>query len=424
MTQKLIPIEGALREVNLQPTVPEGSFLSEPYTIVKNLQPRPTEWSEGGKPIYDRLPAASQRYNLNFTLDDNTAYPYIPYGEGYTGPTSMAVQTSGENKFLVIQAGKIVWKFGTLETDPVIIDLEKVGFGSAQYLLAYQLYYDDAPIPSKYEVSDFSLSGLTLDIRSNTDSVSGWRYTPDKAFTDSDDFFWSNYDNFFPNYYEEAELSWQTPLPCAFSKITLRFPYGHSPAGEATLSVMACSEEDYEFCSNPNWEYMQSIDYQVDADGVFYEFIVEDPIFNRGWKVEWEHNKVAVQSVSVSGVVTLMKRPATASTNYSLVAYPTNSIPESFTNSQGEKVPLVLCKLAYVDIDNNYTVKQIRDIREVVYSDFKPIAEWLTRPWDDNLKRLFREFSSYAIDWMSPTEAMKREYSKLTNSGINLTQRS
>lgn len=421
MSQLLNPIDGGRETIVVNGQSTQGVFFSKQYTEVKGLTPAPTEWVKGRRPIYDRLPAASERYKVDFGLDEDTAYPYIPIGQGITGPTSMVVQASGENKYLTIQSGKIAWKYGTIPVDPVLMDLELIGMGSARYLIAYQLYYDDSPIQAQYEVSDFSLSGFRMDVQSNTDTILGWRYTPQYAFMGERQLYWSNYDPFFPSYSEGAELSWQLPYPCTFNRIVLKCPPKSTYTGTATLYYMSCSDsESNEFCSDPVWNFWQSV--QVSSqDGIqVYDFTIENSFPCKGWRVEWSDPKVSIQDINVSGLVTLEKKPATLTTNYALVAYPINAIPDKFTNSLGEEVPLILCKLAYADINSAFTVTNIQDIREIVFNSFEPVAEWLTRPWDESLMNIYDQISNYSESWMSPALAMKSEYKNLEKINVEV----
>lgn len=423
MSQNRVSLDGGREQIVLNASASPGTYLSQQFTVASKLTPQDTEWRSGGRPIYDRLPSASQRYKLNFSYDDNSAYPYIPPGEGYTGPTSMVVQSSGENRFLTIQAGKIVWKYGTLDTTPVIIDLEQVGIGSAKYLLAYQLYYDDAPQDFQYEVTDFQLVGQEMKIESGTDSVYGWRYTPQYSMLGRSDRMWSNRDSLFAGYSQDAYLNWQTPLPSTLYKITLRCPANSSYTGTASLYHLSCSDTNpSEYCNNPVWNFESTVDISEDSIGQYFEFNIDSPVTCKGWKVEWSDPAISINNIYVSGVVTQKRRPATATTNFALVAYPVNAIPSEFINSLGEPVPLVLCKLAYVDVDVSYTVQDIQDIREVVFTNYELTAEWLTRPWDDNLKDLFNQFSNFPKYWMNPASCMYQEYLSLSESGVQVIE--
>lgn len=416
MNQNQVSLNNGMEGVVTNSSPLFGEYLSRQYVEVKNLTPRPTEWRPDGKPIYDRLPAASERYKLNFAYDDNTAYTYIPIGGARTGVGSMYVQASGENKYLVIQGGNLVWKYGTIPTVPLIIDLQLVGMSSAKFLLAYQLYYDDSPIPAQYMVKDMPLSGMTMDIRSGTDGVTGWRYTPQYAFLGLSEKFWSNYDGLFPSYNPDAFLSWQLPLPCSFTEVTLRCPPNTSYSGTATLSYMACSDAESTFCQEPEWTFEETVQVSKDSAGQYYKFTLESPTFAKGWRVEWSDSKVSIQNVLVSGTVTQAKKPATMYTNYGFVVYPANSVPTKFTNDQGKEIPLIMCKLAYVDVNSAFEVEKVQDIREIVYTSYEPIAEWLTRTWDNDLIDLFYQFSNFSEFWMNPGTSMYNEYLSLSES--------
>lgn len=421
MSQNLIPLNGGREKVILTPFVPAGFELSKQFTEVYKLEPIPTEWRSSGRPIYGRLPGVSERYRTSFPLDGDTAYTYIPVGEGITGPTSMAVGTSGNNRYLYIQGGSICWKYGTIAAAPVVIDIQLVGMGSARYLLAYQLVYDGSPIQAEYEVDDFNLVGYEMDVRSNTDDIKGWRYSTKNAFVNLDQLYWSNYDSYFPSYSQPAELSWQMPLPARLSKITLRCPPNTGFTGSASLYYMTCSSSNEGvFCDDPVWTYAETVNVSKDETSQYFEFEIDSPWTVKGWKVEWTDQKMSISNIYVSGVLTLTRRPAAKSTSYALVAYPVNSIPSTIENSLGEDIPLILCKLAYVDINSEYTVTDLTDAREIVFNSYEPVAEWLTRPWDENLMSVFDQIDNYGKYWLDPIECMRQEYASLAEDDIIL----
>lgn len=417
MSQNLVPLDGGRTEIvtSVEPSV--GVVLSNQYTLTKKLSPTPTEWVPGGRPIYDRLPAVSQRYKLYFGLDGDTAYTYIPPGNAFSGPGSMQVQSSGGNKFLTIQGGQIVWEYGKILVDPVIIDLEEVGMRSTRYFLGYQLFYDDSEFEAQYAVENFSLSGQEMNIGASTDSEPGWRYQPVFAFTDSESESWKNYDGLFPSYAGEAFLYWQTAYPNSYSSVTLRCPSNSLTTGSATLYYQTCPQpvEGEVYCSSPEWVVEQTVSVQRDENGQFFKFEFANPSPQTGWKVEWTDPKVSINRVEVSGVLTLKRKPATASSLLQLVAYPENAVPQSFTNSEGKEIPLVNCNLAYVDTNNVYEVTSVEDIRQTVSTDHEPIADWLTRSWDKNLTDLYTQVKNFPEYWMNPSSAMLQEYGNLTS---------
>jgi hypothetical protein len=142
------------------------------------------------------------------------------------------------------------------------------------------------------------------------------------------------------------------------------------------------------------------------------------PTFNTGWKIEWSDPKVSIQSVSVSGTISLLRKPSTGKSEVSLVAYPTGSLPSTVTNSVGGEIPVTYCKLAQVDVSPSYEVVKVFDVRESVNADYQPIAEWLTRPWDDNLISLYEQVDNYSTLWMAPDLCLNQEYLSLSDDLI------
>ena len=200
MSQQLIPINGGVvQEVQTTTTQNSLQVLSQQYIQVKGLEERPTEWVPAGRPIYRRLPGVSETYQIDFfnvVSAPNTAaaaevqdigYVYVPFSGSIYGSESLEVKAALTKKALLIQAGEIVWKYGKMSVLPTIIDLEVLDILSGQYEVAYQLIYDDSPIPKLYAVEDFALNGIPLNITSSADSVVGWRYPAINAFLNTAD---------------------------------------------------------------------------------------------------------------------------------------------------------------------------------------------------------------------------------------------
>jgi hypothetical protein len=66
MSQQLIPIDGGVQEVVTSTSQSRLNVLSQQYVIAKHLESRPTEWVPFGRPIYRRLPATSETYQIDF----------------------------------------------------------------------------------------------------------------------------------------------------------------------------------------------------------------------------------------------------------------------------------------------------------------------------------------------------------------------
>ena len=422
MTQFLLPTDGGVvPEVQTTTATQRLNVLSDQFVQVNDLQSRPTEWVEGGRPIYRRLPATSERYQINFfnyvvesnvlssneTLEgiEKVGYVYVPYGDSINGPTSSEVIASDTNRVILVKAGVILWEYGKTEVLPSLIDLQVLDVLSGKYTLAYQLVYDDAPVPKLYEVEDFSLAGTPLTITSSTDSVIGWRFPSVNAFITDTPLSWSNEDSYFPSYAQptDAYLQWESEYGQAYTRVVLRCPTGTAYSGTATLSYVDTS----------GLVPVMTVSVSQDSAGQYFDFTVESPQYGTGWNVTFSSPTVSVQSVLVSGSLTLLEPQAALSPRATLVMYPSGAVPKFVTNTQGERVPATYCLLAEVDVDSAYQITQVTDLRTVIHRNYEPVADWLTRPFDDDLINLYEQVSNYATLWMSPPVCLKQEYASL-----------
>jgi hypothetical protein len=431
MSQQLTPVNGGVIPQVQTTTAPDRlNVLSSVYIDIKSLQNRPTEWVPGGRPIYRRLPATSETYQINFfnlvsesnilslnkTLEgiEKIGYVYTPYGESVDGPLSTQVVAAEGNKALLIKAGAVVWEYGKDEVLPAIIDLQTIDLGSGRYDIAYQLIYDDAPSPKIYQVEDFDLTGQPLNITSSTDSIIGWRYPAVNAFRNTSTTKWSNEDTYFPSYAQipsgPAYLEWSSELTAAYSDITLRCPPQTAYSGSATLY----------YVSNGVYAEVETVNVSSDSSGQYFKFQAESPVFQTGWKVEFSSTTVSIQSVTVSGQLTLLEKTSGLRPLTRLVLYKSGALPETVITDSGREVPATYCKLAIVDVGTTFNVLKVEDQRQIIHRDYTPVADWLTKPFDESLIDLYEQVTDYPNLWMAPPTCMKQEYAGLTEDLITV----
>ena len=432
MPQNLVPVSGGVVP-QIETTTESQNRLkvfSPQYVSAKRLESRPTEWVSDGRPIYRRLPATSETYQINFfnvvadsnvlsnnvTLDgvELVGYVYIPYGLSINGSVSCEVISSENRKDILIKSGQIVWQYGKVEAVPTIINLRTLEVTSGKYEIAYQLIYDDSPVPNLYEVTDFSLSGLPLNITSSSDNIVGWRYPVVNAFINTSDKFWSNEDSFFPSYAQPSSpfIQWESELAQAYSNLTLRCPPGTAYTGTATLF----------YISGTSVTLVSEIAISSDTTSQFFQFDIEKSELQNGWRIEFSQGKGAVESITVSGSLTLLKPQAGPSPRAALVMYSKGTLPRMVENSTGEMVPASYCKLAEVDVDSTFSITDINDTRTIIHRDYVPIADWLTVPFDEDLIDLYDVVSDYPSLWMEPQLALKYAYAELSTDQIVVEQ--
>jgi hypothetical protein len=429
MSQILTPVNGGvIPQIQTSTGNTDIKALSSQYIRVNELESRPTEWNVNGRPIYRRLPSTSENYQIffyNVVTESNVigntfvgekieevGYVYIPAGNGSSGVGSLEVVPSGNKENLLLNSGDIVWKFGSTKVLPTIVNLSVLGVGSGAYDLAYQLSYDDSPVPLSYSVTDFSLEGQPLTITSSTDDIIGWRKVAKNAFLGSNDLSWSNEDLFFHSNLQPAEayIGWESELSHTYEKVTLRCPVGTSYSGDASLF----------YVENGSETLAQIVSVQKDSTGQYFEFAPSVPAPINSWVVKFSSPKVSIQAITVSGTLTLLTSFATPTLRSVLVMYPEGTAPQTVKNSEGEDIPVNYCFLAKVDVDDFSTIIDIEDRRSIINRDYTPVADWLTVPFDEDLIDMYEQVSDYSSLWMSPVKAMKQEYKTLTQEQITL----
>ena len=429
MSQQLTPVNnGVVPQIQTTVATDQLNVLSSVYVDVENLHSQPTEWVPGGRPIYRRLPAASETYQINFfnyvansnvlSLNENiedfekVGYVYIPYGESINGPLSVEVVAADGDKALLVKAGVLIWEYGRDEVLPTIIDIRTLDIGSGQYDLAYQLVYDDSPIPKLYSVEDFALTGQSLNITASTDSVVGWRYPAINAFLNDSPLRWSNEDSFFQSCVQPATafLQWVSPQTAAYSEITLRLPSGTAYTGTATLS----------YVNGAVLSEVSTIDVSADGNGQFFQFVIDSPVLQTGWNITFSSPAISVESVTVSGLLTILEKPSAPVPLSRLVMYPVGLLPRTVTIGNGTEVLATYCRLAIVDIGTSFNVLRVEDQRTIIHRDFVPVADWLTLPFDENLIYFYSQAQMYPENWMNPPTCLEQEYVALEDKGITV----
>jgi hypothetical protein len=414
MSQSLLALNGGVEQVVTNSATDRETTLSPQYIIAKSLQSRPTEWViPEGRPIYRRLPAISETYQIDFfnlVSPPNTAvaaelqdigYIYVPWTENSEGPTSIYVSASDSREDLIIRGGKIVWKYGGTQVFPTLINPKNLQIRPGRYFLAYELIYNDDVEQKLYGVEDFALTGQPLTLSSSTDDIIGWRYPVVNAFLNTSTNFWTSKDTYFPSFAqpETSFLQWTSELGAAYSNITLRCPEGTGYSATASLYYVTTGGVEL---------FQGTVSPSRDTLGQYYSFEIEGPAFNKGWKVVWSDPDMAIQSMTVSGTVTLERKPAAPATKAALVIYPQGTEPDNLT----------YCPLAYVEISNDFKITLIEDIRYVIRRDYVPVADWLTRPFDTDLIDLYAQVKQYPRFWMNPPTCMKQEYVDLAEENI------
>jgi len=408
MSQQLTSINGgATPEIQTTLRTSRINLLSPQFIEARNLYSRPTEWVPGGRPIYRRLPAISETYQIDFFnivpesnvgpgYIEEVGYVFVPWGESDLSSSSVRVSISESKGDLIISSGSLVWRQGKTFVYPALVNLEVLEVLNGRYDLAYQLIYNSDPLPFQYSVTDFALTGLPLTITASTDSITGWRYPAVNAFLDTTTLKWSTEDSYYPSYAQPTSsyIQWESVLAQSYESITLRCPTGTAYTGMATLY----------YVNNGVLSEVTSVEVSSDTTGQYFTLNITGPVLQTGWRVEFSSTKISIQSITVTGVITLLERPSVPVPRASLVLYPSGTLPVGET----------FCSLAEITVNNDFQVTKLRDTRDIIRRDYTPVSDWLTKPFDTDLINLYEEVSIYPTTWMNPPTAMRQEYDGLT----------
>ena len=408
MSQQLTSINGGVTpEIQTTLRTSRINLLSPQFIEARNLYSRPTEWVPGGRPIYRRLPAISETYQIDFFnivpesnvgpgYIEEVGYVFVPWGESDLSSSSVRVSISESKGDLIISSGSLVWRQGKTFVYPAIVNLEVLEILKGRYDLAYQLIYNSDPLPFQYSVTDFALTGLPLTITASTDSITGWRYPAVNVFLDTTTLKWSTEDSYYPSYAQPTSsyIQWESVLAQSYESITLRCPTGTAYTGMATLY----------YVNNGVLSEVTSVEVSSDTTGQYFTLNITGPVLQTGWRVEFSSTKISIQSITVTGVITRLERPSVPVPRASLVLYPSGTLPVGET----------FCSLAEITVNNDFQVTKLRDTRDIIRRDYTPVSDWLTKPFDTDLINLYEEVSIYPTTWMNPPTAMRQEYEGLT----------
>jgi hypothetical protein len=100
--------------------------------------------------------------------------------------------------------------------------------------------------------------------------------------------------------------------------------------------------------------------------------------------------------------------------------YKSGTLPKTVTTDSGREVPATYCRLAIVDVGTTFNVLNVEDQRQIIHRDYTPVADWLTKPFDENLIDLYEQVTDYPDLWMAPPTCMKQEYAGLTKDLITV----
>ncbi len=384
----------------VKPKVP-----SEEALKVLNLKPVPTVWGwETGKPIYERLPAISQQYQLGYDYDQ--AYAYIePQFGTMVGPGSLQpVLDIDDFSILNVNTGVITFKYGNVETVPLNINVTTLnngrGLEDGEYQVGFLLTYGE----------DTSLSAvLGFDLAKGVDTL----------LSDAAIHFNASEETFeHPDFYALNDLVSQTWWPI---KTTLAGPYetGSWFALDFRIPVVA---EDFRVVADSATtpEAKLGLYYSNDAiiwyksdqvnpiDGEWNAQALSPTAAHRYWRTFFWDGSASIAQIYYTGEAFFPdNRPL------GKWAKATPYVDSLYEQQEGDYY-----LVASFTVKNDL-ITQLTDQRRVIDRKYEPVSEWLTSFQDLRLRCLFEDVEHYAERYLAPPTSDFNFYQDLDNSTCN-----
>ena len=376
----------------------EKSYSPEALKVL-NKEPVRTAWGwEHGRPIYNRLPMISEAYQKSYDDDQAMVYldPTVPIA---IGPGTLeVVKNQRDWRVLVVNSGVITWEGGEQTVQKLQINIAGLddgrGLQDGVYQVGYKLYEVEPTVESKYAgyelafVDQGSLSDVEVAFDASGETSA---HRMGYALTDLADQSW------WPNDYYGAD-SYLTG-----THYTLDF---FEPTDTREFVLNADLDK-----IGANCAYYASQDAiiwhkrdQVRPDGKAWTIDAQGEL-SRYHRFHFWDGKASIQRIYYTGFGEFRDRR---------VFFP-DTIAEPYLDDMYNAIEGHHILLATFTVRNR-VIETVDDKRRVTYEKYQPVADWLTRFGDEQLRCRFDDVVKYSELYMSPTTADYHFYEELDDS--------
>ena len=373
---------------------------SEEALKVLNLEPVRTVWGwDTGKPIYERLPAISQQYQLGY--DKDQAYAYIePQFGTMLGPGSLEPGIlESDFSMLVVESGTITWKKGQVEVTRLEIDVSTLDNGKGllpgEYQVGYLLTYDktaetsDVPGFGLAYVSDGTLADAAVNFGSDREGEAHPDYY---ALTD-----WRPETAWWPDNIAAAgpyeEGCWFT-IDFQASVLAEHFRITPDPELPATAKLAVYHSDDaiiWHECT------------QAQPANGEWNAILSEEHKHRYWRLFFWDGEASISEIYYTGEAYFPDNRSAADW----------TIATPYLDGKYEDVPGDYYLIAEFTVGDERTITELGDQRRTIDRKYEPVAEWLTSFQDLQLRCQFENIERYAELYMAPPTSDFHFYQEL-----------
>ena len=366
---------------------------------VLRAEPINTAWGwDHGRPIYNRLPMIGEAYQKSYDSDQAQVYldPSIPVA---IGPgTLQVVKDQRDWRILDVLGGTITWEQGEIEVErfrvnTALLNSER-GLQDGVYQIGYRLKLQPRTVDSLYPgyVEAFSDERSLGDILFAYD-VSGdtTEHRAPYAISDNTDESW------WPNDYYGAD----SYITGTHYTIDLQQPIssqGYFLDGD--LGKIGANLALYTSDDAILWRKRD----QVRPDGKGWEVDAQGPDARYHRFFFWDGN-VSVNRINYTGNGYFRDERVLFE----------DTVAEPFIEDMYDTIDGNYILLATFTVVGG-TVKNVDDKRRVTYEKYQPVADWITKFGDEQLRCRFDDVVQYSAKSLSPVTAHYQYYDEMDDS--------
>jgi len=368
---------------------------------VLNLSPVETVWGTKDRTVLKRLPSESEAYHKGYDGDQN--YVYIdPALNSALGPGSLDVHYSIDNpSSIIVESGSITWVHGQAEVERLEIDLSQLenglGLQDGEFQIGYTLKFD-------YPTSDSVVPGYSIARVKDAELYDAAIYVGSSRAT-------SYHDDYFAISNIESNESWWPGRTTSAGS----YDQGSWYTIDFRAPVVA---EKFELLDDPNETSTATAAVYFSDDAIVWYKSNEVKLLDESWSLD-------VRGAGAHRYWKFFFWDGTASLSqikYTGEAYFPDlrtvgpiTIAEPYIDDLYEDITGTHITLAHFTIIGG-NIAEVRDQRQVTYTKYEPVSEWLTTFQDEQLNFLFEDVELYSQKYLAPLTADYHTYYEMDDT--------
>lgn len=375
---------------------------SEEAVKALGLSPYKTVWGfDFGRPVYNRLPAIEEGYQVAYDRDQPRVY-INPDANRAIGVNTIEVKRD-EREFakLNIEGGTITWKEGTIDVNPLEVDTNSFNQGYGLPVGTYQVVYrilsanevELSPIPGYYpvDVESATISDAYVDFNASSETSTHRDYYAIDS-VETTNAWWPTVNAETGGYDTGADFVLDFGAEVRCSNLVIK---GDAPkVADAKCALYGSDEgilwklEDEQESIGGNWSLKNDFNYRRYLRMFFWD------------------GHASINELEYTGSIYLEDRRVREKQYLAVLI-----VKDMYEEVEGDYLTL-----ATFDVQQIGVIRNLRDQRQVSYHKYEPVAGWLTKFHDDNLRCMFDVVTNYSRLSMAPTSAAKYMYSELEDT--------